>query len=173
MGSIRFNDGDYETAFEYWTKATGLRDVGSHYNLSLLYKKGLGVEKDKKNQLHHLEAAAIGGDHVERNDLAIVEWNNGKHERAIKHWIIAATLGDDNAAKYLRERYVGGLVCKEDLLLLFGHIRQPLMQQKVYRGRQPQNMRFVTISMAKAARRVSHEGGGRGCSGARHDTKSR
>eukprot|EP00984_Skeletonema_dohrnii_P013065 scaffold5382_cov79-Skeletonema_dohrnii-CCMP3373.AAC.4 len=40
MGSIRFNDGDYDTAFEYWTKATGLGDVGSHYNLSLLYKKG-------------------------------------------------------------------------------------------------------------------------------------
>ncbi|KAK1733781.1 hypothetical protein QTG54_015636 [Skeletonema marinoi] len=115
MGSVRFNEGDYNTAFEYWTKATGLGDVGSHYNLSLLYMNGLGVEKDKKKRLHHLEAAAIGGDHVARNHLAIAEWENGRQERAIKHWIIAATLGDDNAVKCLRERYVvGDVVCKED-----------------------------------------------------------
>eukprot|EP00984_Skeletonema_dohrnii_P018344 scaffold8545_cov76-Skeletonema_dohrnii-CCMP3373.AAC.2 len=114
MGSIRYNDGDYDTAFEYWTKATRLGDVGSHFNLSLLYMKGLGVEKDKKKRLHHLEAAAIGGDHVARNRLANVEWENGKHKRAIKHWIIAAALGDDDAVTCLRERYVVGLVCKED-----------------------------------------------------------
>jgi len=114
MGSVRFNEGDYNTAFEYWTKATGLGDVGAHFNLSLLYRKGLGVEKDKKKRLHHLEAAAIGGDHVARTHLAIAEWENGRQERAIKHWIIAATLGDDDAVTCLRERYVVGLVCKED-----------------------------------------------------------
>ena len=88
--------------------------MGSHYNLSLLYMNGLGVEKDKKKRLHHLEAAAIGGDHVARNHLAIVEWENGRQERAIKHWIIAATLGDDDAVTCLMERYVVGLVYKED-----------------------------------------------------------
>jgi hypothetical protein len=114
MGSVRFNEGDYNTAFEYWTKATGLGDVGSHYNLSLLYMNGLGVEKDKKKEVYHLERAAIGGDHVARNHRAIAEWKNDRPERAIKHWIIAATLGDDDAVKCLRERYAVGLVCKED-----------------------------------------------------------
>ena len=114
MGSIRFNEGDYDTAFEYWTKATGLGDVGAHFNLSRLYRKGLGVEKDKKKEVYHLERAAIGGDHVARNHLAFAEWENGRQERAIKHWIIAATLGEDNAVKCLRERYAVGLVCKED-----------------------------------------------------------
>eukprot|EP00984_Skeletonema_dohrnii_P034624 scaffold33610_cov233-Skeletonema_dohrnii-CCMP3373.AAC.1 len=113
MGLIRFKDGDYDTAFEYWTKATGLGDMASHYNLSLLYKKGLGVEKDEKMEVYHLEQAAISGHPLARFNLAVVEWNNGRQERAIKHWIIAATQGDDDALQYLRERYPR-FVRKED-----------------------------------------------------------
>jgi len=54
MGLIHFNDGDHDTAFEYWTKATGLGDMASHYNLSLLYRDGHGVEKDEKMEVYHL-----------------------------------------------------------------------------------------------------------------------
>jgi len=113
MGSIHLNDGDHDTAFEYWTKATGLGDLASHYNLSLLYRDGHGVEKDEKMEVYHLEQAAICGHPFARFNLANVEWNNGRKERAIKHWIIAATLGDDDAVKYLRQRYPR-FVCKED-----------------------------------------------------------
>ncbi|KAK1733787.1 zf-MYND and TPR domain-containing protein [Skeletonema marinoi] len=153
-------EGDYDTAFEYWTKATGLGDVGAHFNLSRLYRKGLGVEKDKKKRLHHLEAAAIGGDHVARNHLAIVEWENGRQERAIKHWIIAATLGDDDAVTCLREWYVVGLVCKEDAAAAL-RAYQAAVDATKSAQREAATMRFVPICLAKAARLVSHEGGGR------------
>ena len=33
-------EGDFNEAFEYWTKAAELGDVGSHYELSVMYGKG-------------------------------------------------------------------------------------------------------------------------------------
>ena len=54
-------EGDFNEAFEYWTKAAELGDVGSHYELSVMCGEGEGVRIDKKKQLHHLEQAASGG----------------------------------------------------------------------------------------------------------------
>jgi hypothetical protein len=59
MSSHRYDEGDYEGAFEYLKKATELGDAGAQFQLSCLYRDGKGVEKDKKKQLHHLEQAAI------------------------------------------------------------------------------------------------------------------
>eukprot|EP00984_Skeletonema_dohrnii_P009217 scaffold3519_cov78-Skeletonema_dohrnii-CCMP3373.AAC.2 len=64
-------------------------------------------------EVYHLEVAAIGGHPYARHGLGCYEWNNGRKERAIKHWIIAATQGDDDALQYLRKRYPR-FVCKED-----------------------------------------------------------
>jgi TPR repeat protein len=75
--------------------------VVAHYNLSLRYAEGKGVERDPKKEVYHLEEAAIGGDPQARYNLAAHEWNNVVHERgrngrrierAMKHWIIAAIL---------------------------------------------------------------------------------
>jgi TPR repeat protein len=33
MGAIRYDEGDYDTAVEYWTKAAELGDAHSHYRL--------------------------------------------------------------------------------------------------------------------------------------------
>eukprot|EP00985_Skeletonema_marinoi_P027127 scaffold21767_cov99-Skeletonema_marinoi.AAC.1 len=60
LGTRRYEEGDYDTAFEYWTKAAELGDAISHYKLSLFYyQEGEGVEKDEMKELFHLEEAAI------------------------------------------------------------------------------------------------------------------
>ena len=41
-------EGDYKTALKYLTKAAELGDAIAHYELSCLYHKGQGVEKNKK-----------------------------------------------------------------------------------------------------------------------------
>jgi hypothetical protein len=48
MGQKCDDEGDFEGAFQYWTKAAKLGDADAHFNLSLMYYKGEGVEKDKK-----------------------------------------------------------------------------------------------------------------------------
>ena len=122
MGKTRFHEGDYDGAFEYFSKAAGLGDVDAHYHLSVIYQNGKGVEKNEKKQLHHLEEAAIGGDPDARYNLGCVEWNNGRHERAAKHLIIAAKLGHDLALKMVKNGYALGIVSKEDFAAaLRGH----------------------------------------------------
>ena len=111
---MRRDEGDYKGAVEYWAKAAELGDVVAHYQLSLLFRNGKGVEKDEKKEVYHSEQAAIGGHPYARYNLGCLEWNNGRYERAIRHYIIAANLGDDDSIKQLKEGYRAGLVSKED-----------------------------------------------------------
>jgi tetratricopeptide (TPR) repeat protein len=114
MAMMRLNEGDNASALEYLTKAAGLGDVNAHYNLSIMYYKGDGVEKDMKKHIYHLEEAAIGGHPEARYNLGILEANIGRHEGAKKHYIIAANLGYDGSLEALRQLYADGHASKEE-----------------------------------------------------------
>ena len=115
MGVRHFYKEDYDDAFKYWAKAAELGDAEAHFNLSIMYKKGQGgVETDEKKRVFHLEEAAIAGHPVARHNLGCHEGRNGRVERAVKHWIIATNLGDDESMKRLKEYYKDGHVSKED-----------------------------------------------------------
>ena len=75
--------------------------------------------KDEKKGLFHLEEAAILGHPEARFHLGGHEEKSrrverGRIHRAVKHWIIAATLGLDRAIQVLKECYKEGYVSKED-----------------------------------------------------------
>ena len=114
MGKMRFMAGNYNAAFEYWSKAAGMGNVHAHHQLAGLYFHGQGVEKDMKKFVYHLEEAAVGGHPAARHRLGVNDWENGSYERAVKHWIIAATLGYGDSLKVLRELYAEGIVKKQD-----------------------------------------------------------
>ena len=114
-GAAQYNKGEYRRAFEYYTKAAKLGNAWAHYNLSCLYRDGEGVERDTEKGLHHLEEAAIGGHPEARYFLGYIEWEIGNVERAVKHFIIAATQGDDDAIKALMGAFKSGLLEKEVL----------------------------------------------------------
>ena len=115
MGWKKNNERDYKGAFEYYTKAAALGDVNAHYQISCLYRDGLGVEKDGKKQLHHVEQAAIGGHPRARHNLGCMEERNGKTDRAVKHWIIGANLGHEMSLECVKALYKDGFVSKENL----------------------------------------------------------
>ena len=122
IGKRYYGKGDYAKAFQSWTKAAALGSAESHYSLSILYGKGHGVEKDKKNEMFHLEEAAIGGHPLARYNLGCLEKERRRHDRAVKHWIIAANLGHDTSLDALKKVYRVGLVSKEDFAsALRGH----------------------------------------------------
>ena len=114
-GTQKYSVGDYQSAFEYWLKAAELGYAHAHFKLSLLFLTGKGVEKDREKEIHHLEEAAIGGHPKARFHLGGHELKNGSAERAVKHWIISATQGDDNSIKMLMKAFKRGLLEKEDL----------------------------------------------------------
>ena len=122
MGMKRYKEGDYRSAFEYWTRAVALGDVEAHYQLSTLYQNGQGVEEDKKKERHHLTEAAIAGHPAARHNLAFMEGKNGHHNRAVKHFIIAAKLGFDKSLENLKNLHKAGFVSNEDVATaLRGH----------------------------------------------------
>ena len=114
-GGFLYKKGDYDTAFEYYTKSSELGDAEAHYSLSIMYQRGLGVEKKKGKEIHHLEIAAIAGHPSARNNLGCDEMENGNAERAVKHWIISAAQGYDTSIKALMIAFKKKYVSKEDL----------------------------------------------------------
>jgi TPR repeat protein len=124
MGNERYREGDYDRAFEYLKKAADLGDLDAHFNLSCMYQQRLGdcVEKDLKKIIYHLEEAAIGGHPEARNNLGCYEEDSGRIDRAMKHFIIAAKLGYNDALDTVKQGFVDGLVSKEDFeAALRGH----------------------------------------------------
>eukprot|EP00986_Skeletonema_menzelii_P005821 scaffold2157_cov116-Skeletonema_menzelii.AAC.2 len=122
IGTERYYEGDYKSAFEYWSKAAALGDVQAHYQLSISYLEGKGVEKDTKRVLHHLTEAAIGGDPHARHNLGCLEREKGRVDRAVKHYIIAAKLGFDKSLENVKHLYNAGHVSKDDFAAaLRGH----------------------------------------------------
>ena len=75
---------------------------------------GEGVEKDLKKRVYHLEEAAIGGHPGARFDLGVHEHSNGRTNRAMKHFIIAANLGDDDSLYNVKVGFIDGFVSKDD-----------------------------------------------------------
>ena len=116
MGEDRAHEGDFESAFECFTKAVAFgNNTQAHFQLSRLYHEGQGVEKDTKKELYHLEEAAIGGHADGRHNLGCVENDRGRLDRAVKHWVIAANMGNDDSLEALKKLYRKGLVSKDDL----------------------------------------------------------
>ncbi len=117
MGGEVYHDGDYDGAFEYFAKSAELGDIHAHYQLGIMYDKGKGVDKDRKRAVHHWEKAAIGGHPIARYDVAVIEEEKGHAQRAVKHYVIAANLGDEESMKTLWDMFKldRGYITKEDL----------------------------------------------------------
>ncbi len=117
MGHECYEEGDYDKALEYFTKAAELGDAAAQYYLGRMYMEGKGVEKDNEKAVYHLEKAAIGGHPYARHNLAFIETEDDKDEnteRAVKHLIIAANLGHECTMKQLLTLYKEGVVTKEE-----------------------------------------------------------
>jgi len=53
MGKKHYDEGDYKTAFKYFTKAAELGSAHAHNNLAVMYGRGQGVQEDEKKQFYH------------------------------------------------------------------------------------------------------------------------
>ena len=80
-----------------------------------MYHLGRGIEKDGEKEMYHTEKAVIGCHPKARYNLGCNEWNNGNTKGAVRHWIIAANLGDDDSIKALMHAFRRGFVDKDEL----------------------------------------------------------
>jgi TPR repeat protein len=78
---------DRAKATELWTQAVKLGSSKAHYNLGIVYYEGADLKKAK----FYFGAAAVAGDEEARSKLGGIERSSGNVERAVKHWMIAAS----------------------------------------------------------------------------------
>jgi TPR repeat protein len=116
LGSSYYNFGvyglqqDYAKSMELYARAADLGSSYAHNNLGVIYE-GSNVKKAK----FHFEAAAMAGHEVARLNLGCLERHFGNSERAIKHWMIAASAGDYNAMNSLQIVFKQGSLGRESI----------------------------------------------------------
>ena len=132
-------DGDYDGALNICRRQLDWA-MWKRIILSVMYDEGQGVQKDEKKRVHHLEQAAIGGHPEARYNLGCAEADSDSNERAMKHWIIAANLGDDDTLKNVKRGYKNGLVSKEDFASALRAHQAAIDATQSPKGRQPQKM---------------------------------
>ena len=105
---------DLSKAIELYLKAGELGCVDGYFNLGIAYETGNGVEKDVTKARHYYELAAIGGSVNARYNVAQLDLEEGNRERASKHLLIGARVGDEACLRAVRNCFVDGFVTKDE-----------------------------------------------------------
>lgn len=86
---------DVDKAKELFVRAAELGYGTAYFTLALFFEEG-----KKANQYY--ETAALSGCAFARLKLGVVEADAGKFDRAVKHWVIAASQGMKEALDFIR-----------------------------------------------------------------------
>ena len=81
----------FKKVFELYSRAAELGQAEAHFNLGVMYHKGVYMERDMKKCLHHWEQGAILGHGSSRHDLGVLEYEGGKTIRPMKHLMTAVS----------------------------------------------------------------------------------
>ena len=103
---------DSPRAMALWTEAANLGDLAAHCRLGFKYYHGYGVEQDGARGARHLQHAAMQGHLESRYVLGIFEQGNENHELAVRHWMIAAKMGDQGSLDEIKDMFMDGLATK-------------------------------------------------------------
>jgi hypothetical protein len=94
---------DVDKAVKLLHRAAELGSAEAYYNLGALYHKGECVNKDEKKSKQYYEKGAMAGCADSRFNLGCMDANAGSFDRAIKHWLIAASSGDIRAVNNIKK----------------------------------------------------------------------
>jgi TPR repeat protein len=103
---------DNKKGKDLYAKAAKLDHHKAHYNLADIYHFN---EVNLKKAKFHYEAAAMLGCEVARCNLGVMEYKSGNMDRAIKHWLIAASVGHFRSMHNLRELFHERRVSRETI----------------------------------------------------------
>ena len=111
---------DYKTALYYLSLFAANGDTKANYNLGIMYREGLGVEKDDVQSLTHLITAAENG-HMLGNYAVGLAFLNGKGsdidaEAAIHYLSEAALLGHAISPVKIGGLYFQGKLVEKDFI---------------------------------------------------------
>ena len=104
---------DLQRAVGLWEEAAEVGSVDALHNLGVLYDFGDGVQKDEAKTVQFWIKAAMQG-HVEsRFNLGCFEGKKGNYDRAVRHWLISAKMGDKDSIENIKTTFMAGFATKE------------------------------------------------------------
>ena len=124
---------DYTKALELCHRAGELGYASAYTNVGFAYQRGRsrGVERDEKKARYYWELAAMGGDEEgARHNLGCKEWQAGKMDRALKHFMIAVSGGVSHSLDMIKKMYSNGDATKEDYTKALQSYQEHLSEMK-------------------------------------------
>ena len=95
-------------AVELWTEAAELGSDRACCALGRAYHCGDGVEQDEARGVRYFEKAAMLGNVDARHILGRLECQNGNWDRAVRHFLIAAKMGDKDSLEDIKRLFAEG-----------------------------------------------------------------
>jgi len=112
-------------------EAANLGSVKAHYQLGLVYAHGeRGLRTNMVNAEYHWEIAAKAGHPSARFNLGVVEARKRNYDRALKHFIIAAKMGEASSLKGIQALYKDGRATKDDYFRALVEYQQAVQEAK-------------------------------------------
>jgi len=105
---------NHNKALELWHRAGELGNTNAYASIGYAYKRGEGVDIDKKKATHYYELAAMTGNTIVRHNLGNSERRLGDMNRALKHYMIAVKGGYDKSLDEIKKLYSNGHATKDD-----------------------------------------------------------
>jgi len=110
---------DVPRAIELWSEAAELGSLEAHNRLAEFYlgdEIGVtvdGVARNFSKADRHWEEAAMQGHVLARHNLGNHETQNGNYERAVRHWLISAKMGEKWSLDAIKDMFVDGIATKQ------------------------------------------------------------
>ncbi|EJK69745.1 hypothetical protein THAOC_08966 [Thalassiosira oceanica] len=104
---------DSRKAVELYAKAAELGSIHALFNLGNAYENGDGVQQDTVKAAEFYEEAAMQGWVEARHNLAGCEVRKGNSDRAVRHLLISAKMGDKDSVDNIKRAFKAGVATKE------------------------------------------------------------
>ena len=104
---------DMRKAVELYYEAAELGSIKALYHLGTVYDGGEGVQQDKAKGVQFYEKAAMQGHVDSRYQLGWIEENKENYDRALRHYLISAKMGDKDSLENIKKMFLDGLATKD------------------------------------------------------------
>ena len=112
MRGLRGLEEDVSRAVELWTEAADLGSAAACYQLGVAFITGKGVENNVERGVRFFEEAAMLGHPNARHNLGCFECERGNYDRAVRHFLISAKLGDEGSLEAIKKLFTRGSATK-------------------------------------------------------------
>ena len=102
-----------QRAVELWTEAAELGSVEALVRLGDSYRLGNGVQEGEAKATEFYQKAAMRGHAESRYNLGVIEAQKGNNDRAVRHWLISAKMGDKGSLEMTKKAFMAVYATKE------------------------------------------------------------